>query len=244
MRLRTATVLGLGLVLGCGGGAPPEKPTSKGPAPKPIVPTRPEVAKPAEATESIVPPPPKAVLKEKAKEQTEPAPTAAPKEAAKQNEHAGTQSVPKKTGEPAAPPKPGTAATAAVTLKTVDLAGYAAAIASHKGKLVAVDAWATWCIPCVKKFPHFVELARKHGKGDIVFVTLSVDDAENKGEALEFLTKHDARFVNLLVTDGLAPLQEKLEFEGVPQYFLYDRTGKLVLRADDVEKLAAALAEF
>lgn len=131
-----------------------------------------------------------------------------------------------------------------VGLELVDLAGYERRIAEFKGKIVAVDAWATWCIPCVKKFPKFVELSHKFGSKGVVFVSLSADLEDNKTEALAFLEKHAASFLNLLVTDELTDVQNRLRFEGIPQYLVYSADGKIVLRATEVEAVEKTLAEL
>ena len=74
---------------------------------------------------------------------------------------------------PSAPSAP-----ADVTLITTDAAGLEAAIAAHKGKVVLVDYWATWCVPCIKAFPHTVALSRNYADKPFVAISVSVDTAE------------------------------------------------------------------
>ena len=57
---------------------------------------------------------------------------------------------------------PNDVAAPAIELSVVDKAGFQKAIDAHRGKVVLVDYWATWCGPCVKQFPHTVELWHKY----------------------------------------------------------------------------------
>ena len=141
------------------------------------------------------------------------------------------------TASPTAAP-----ATAAVDVTKVDLPGLDKYLTGLKGKVVAVDAWATWCAPCVQKFPKFVALSQKHSGKDVVFVSLSVDLEEDLDKAKDFLEKQHASFSNFVVTAELTDLQEKFAFEGIPQYLLFDGKGGIVLRTDKLEELEAKLA--
>ena len=47
-------------------------------------------------------------------------------------------------------------------------------VTQNKGKVIVVDFWATWCIPCVKEFPHLVELHKKYGKDGVVAISVSL----------------------------------------------------------------------
>jgi thiol-disulfide isomerase/thioredoxin len=60
--------------------------------------------------------------------------------------------------------------TTPVTLEPLKTANWEAVLAAHKGKVVVVDNWATWCLPCVEGFPQLVELHRSLvSKGSISF---------------------------------------------------------------------------
>lgn len=41
----------------------------------------------------------------------------------------------------------------------------------HRGKVVVINLWATWCTPCVKELPHFDELQRNH-RDDVAVIAL------------------------------------------------------------------------
>ena len=63
----------------------------------------------------------------------------------------------------------------------VDRAGYDAAIAKHRGKVVLVDFWATWCLPCVEQLPHTLELGQQMADRGLAVVTVSCDEPDGIG---------------------------------------------------------------
>lgn len=64
----------------------------------------------------------------------------------------------------------------ATTVRVVDKAGFDAEIALHKGKIVLVDCWATWCVPCVKEFPKTVAMSHDFADKGLVVISLSFDE--------------------------------------------------------------------
>ncbi|MFO0945530.1 MAG: TlpA disulfide reductase family protein [Planctomycetota bacterium] len=128
-------------------------------------------------------------------------------------------------------------------LATLTVEEYKKEIEGYKGKTVVVDAWATWCVPCRAKFPHFVELANKHGKEDVVFISLNFDMEEEVEAAKTFLADSKANMRNLRIAEELAAAQETLQFEGLPRYFLYDPEGKLLVNSSSLADVENKLSE-
>jgi thiol-disulfide isomerase/thioredoxin len=121
------------------------------------------------------------------------------------------------------------AGTTGVELKTVTLDEFKKAIAQTK-KIVVMDIWADWCIPCKEKFPHYVELAKKYQDNkQVEFWSVSLDDAKSKDRALKFLQKQQATFPNyLLHVDGPEAWQDYFDMNGPPAAFVYDSSGQRV----------------
>src|SRR5437773_7141377 len=71
-------------------------------------------------------------------------------------------------------------------------------IARHKGEIVFVDYWATWCGPCVQNFPHTVELAKKYRERGLATIGVSLDRPDEQEKVREFLAKQGADFENVL----------------------------------------------
>ena len=68
----------------------------------------------------------------------------------------------------------------AVALRTIDEDELAEAIASHRGKVVLVDFWATWCLACTELFPHTVALHHRFADDGLVVLSVSFDDPESR----------------------------------------------------------------
>ena len=49
-----------------------------------------------------------------------------------------------------------------------------------------VEFWATWCVPCVKLFPHTVELHRRLAARGLVVISVSMDETEKQEAVLHF----------------------------------------------------------
>jgi thiol-disulfide isomerase/thioredoxin len=132
----------------------------------------------------------------------------------------------------ARPPAP------AVALRPVHFDEWKRELASLKGNVVVVDVWATWCAPCLDRFPHLVDLNRRYKNRGVAVVSMSVDDREDK-QAVEmarrFLLQQKAAFRNYLMDENILDAFEKLGVQGIPAVFIYDRAGRrrYLLNADD-----------
>ena len=117
-----------------------------------------------------------------------------------------------------------------VTLRVADRGMFDEVLASHKGKPVLVDFWATWCLSCVEQFPHTVELYGKYADQGLAVVSVSLDEPEDEARVKAFLEKQRATFDNLLSAWGAEdPSFENFEisFGTLPHYKLYDRDGQI-----------------
>lgn len=123
---------------------------------------------------------------------------------------------------------PVAASNSAVTVRIADGAEYRRAVAERKGQVVLVDFWATWCIPCVERFPHIVELHEKHAGEGLSVISVSLDDPSEEAQVRQFLGEKRATFENLVSKfGGGTESADSFDIPGeVPFYVLFDRTGK------------------
>ena len=104
---------------------------------------------------------------------------------------------------------------------------------AFRGRIVVVDNWATWCAPCIERFPAMVAMGRKWAPSGVTFVTLSLDDRDDAATAEKvtgFLAKQDARMPNYLMDEIIPDAFDKLGLLGIPAVFIYDAEGTLTHR--------------
>jgi thiol-disulfide isomerase/thioredoxin len=120
-----------------------------------------------------------------------------------------------------------------VSLRILDFDGLQRLIADKRGKVVVVDVWSTSCPPCVKSFPDLVALHRKFGPERLACVSVSLDyegtDPPQRvaPAVLDFLTKQQATFDNVLASEEVFTMLKKLGVSAPPAVFVYNRDGKL-----------------
>ena len=114
-------------------------------------------------------------------------------------------------------------------VQPIDRNGLQQAIRGHRGNVVLVDFWATWCPPCIEAFPRIVELHREYD--ELVVVSVSMDDPKDAiGDVREFLAEHDPPFPTyILDVPEYTPFVRAMSDEwegGLPAMFIYGRDGK------------------
>jgi len=142
-------------------------------------------------------------------------------------------------------------------LPRIDLAGIRDLIerAASENKVVVIDFWATWCVPCVEMFPHLHEGLKALGDR-VVPVSISFDSDDNDGKyekrAIEFLQEQHAMEHAYLtpepsdqeaIVDGLGR-----EWQNVapPAVYVYGPDGELAAEfvgAPDPEATAEAIVD-
>ena len=76
-----------------------------------------------------------------------------------------------------------------ISVRVANIDEYRATLAKHRGKVVLVDFWATWCPSCVEQFPHTVELHRKFAESGLAVVSVSLDEPDAEPQVREFLRR-------------------------------------------------------
>lgn len=138
---------------------------------------------------------------------------------------------------PTAAPETATVVTTApdseITLEPVSFDEWQTTLESMKGEIVVVDLWATWCVPCIERFPKMVEMSRAYEEQGVKFVSLSLDDRDDEDtipQVTEFLREQDATMPNYLMDEIIPDAFEKLDLLGIPAVFVYDVDGALRYR--------------
>lgn len=101
----------------------------------------------------------------------------------------------------------------------------------YKDTILVVDMWATWCISCLERFPHMVEMNKQYQGQSVTFVSLLLEDPEEPeaiAMAKKFLIKQKADFTHYFMDENLMLSFEKLDLLGIPAVFIYDKKGSLM----------------
>jgi thiol-disulfide isomerase/thioredoxin len=110
-----------------------------------------------------------------------------------------------------------------------DLSGGHHKLEDYKGKIVLLNFWATWCVPCAGEMPLLGEMQSRY-KGKIVIIAASIDDPADKDKLQPFLEKHKAGNLTLMVGPTLDTLSD-LHLGSLPDTMFFDAHGKLLSKS-------------
>ena len=96
-------------------------------------------------------------------------------------------------------------------------------IGAHRGKVVYVDFWASWCVPCRRSFPWMNQMHEKYAEHGLVIIGVNMDT--NSSDAETFLKDYPARFT--IVADPGGTLARQFEVEAMPSSYLIGRDGAI-----------------
>jgi peroxiredoxin len=92
-------------------------------------------------------------------------------------------------------------------------------LSQFKGKRVVLDFWATWCPPCVREIPHFVQLTRETSRDDLVIIGIT---NEGTNVLQQFAQKHQ---INYPIGSPAELVPPYSEVAAIPTTFFIDTNG-------------------
>lgn len=109
----------------------------------------------------------------------------------------------------------------------IDTKGKDINLSDFRGKVVLLDFWATWCVPCNKEFPYLIKFYQEHYKDDFIILAVNIDNnKENmnrflREQYLESYVSH--KFPVIFDKDKKIPPLYKLE--SMPTSIFIDKKG-------------------
>jgi len=98
----------------------------------------------------------------------------------------------------------------------------------NKNKIIYVDFWASWCVPCRKKMPASMKLKKQLKGKNMSFIYLSIDkNAMNWKSALEE-ERLDQQNSFLILNNTESNIGKRFKIKLIPHYMLVGRDGKII----------------
>ncbi len=111
----------------------------------------------------------------------------------------------------------------------LDLDDVPLALNQLKGKIVILNFWATWCPPCRREMPTFIELQEEYGAQGVQFIGVAID---NPKMAKRYGSDHGINFPLLQGEESGLELSMTLGNRRaiLPYTVIFDRTGQVISR--------------
>ena len=96
-----------------------------------------------------------------------------------------------------------------------------------KGKVLVIDFWATWCMPCIEEIPNMKKLYKKYKPRGVEFVGISLDS--NKKTLTNFISDRKLKWLHTFSGKGWSdPTARKYGIGGIPSIWVVGKDGKVV----------------
>lgn len=138
-----------------------------------------------------------------------------------------------------------------VPAKPVSAEEFRAILEKERGKVVILNLWATWCVPCLREVPDLLALEAEMKREGVKLIGVAVDDPSPGAVQVDrFRQKYFPAFVTYArqgsEMDELASVVDPAWNEVVPTTYILNRQGKVVVRIQGKksrEEFRAAIAK-
>ena len=114
-------------------------------------------------------------------------------------------------------------------IKIINVTDLSELINENKDRVLLINVWATWCVPCREEFPDLVKISESYSN-KVRVVGISVDDSEVlDSNVIPFLKNQKAEFENYLLKviepEDFINLLSKEWSGAIPATFIFDKKG-------------------
>lgn len=107
-----------------------------------------------------------------------------------------------------------------------DINGKLVTLSNFLGKVVYIDIWASWCLPCLHQIPFAKDLENKLHDEEIVFLYVSVDESEDAW--LKMVMEKELKGIHLISkVNFTSDIRTLYNVKGVPKYLIIDKQGNI-----------------
>lgn len=108
-----------------------------------------------------------------------------------------------------------------------NFAGGKTSLEALKGKVVYIDVWATWCVPCLNEIPALQELEKEYHGKDVAFVSISID--QNKQKWIDYQTSQKLSGIQLYAeSEAERAFSDAYGIKSIPRFILIDKNGNII----------------
>ena len=140
-----------------------------------------------------------------------------------------------------APANKVTEASAAPDFSLRDIQGNTVTLSSYKGKVLFLNFWATWCPPCRKEIPDFIEAYRELKGEGLEILGLSLDEL-TEAEVAEWVKSAGINYPVAMATPEIVGAYEPGQF--IPATIVVDGRGRIRHRESGLMTKAALVRLF
>jgi thiol-disulfide isomerase/thioredoxin len=113
-----------------------------------------------------------------------------------------------------------------------DMSGKKVNLSDYAGRIVVLDLWATWCVPCIASFPAMQVMVEKHPDVTFLFIAVEEKEKDRLGRVKGFIEKNKYPFT-VLIDEPVEPNSSKYRImsayrsDGIPAKYVIDKKGML-----------------
>jgi thiol-disulfide isomerase/thioredoxin len=109
------------------------------------------------------------------------------------------------------------------------MSGKKVRLSDLRSKIVVLNFWATWCVPCRAEMPMLVEAEKEYAPRGVVFIAVSLDSRQTRAKIPEFIGQFKIGFP-VWVGGSTMDLEDLKLGQALPATAFIDREGRIAAR--------------